>query len=52
MPQKETNEMKVRSLINLGLCFHYLSGVAKSNEKSIANGKSKEFFEKALYLAK
>ena len=52
VPQKETNEMKVRSLINLGLCFHYLSGVAKSNEKSIANGKSKEFFEKALYLAK
>ena len=52
VPQKETNEMKVRSLINLGLSFHHFSNVTKAHEKSVANEKSKEFFEKAMYLAK
>ena len=52
VPQKETNEMKIRSLINLGLCFHHLSDILKPNEKKFANDKSKEFFEKAMFLAK
>ena len=50
--QKEINEMKIRSLINLGLCFHHISNIAKSKEKHAANVNSKEFFQKALYLAK
>lgn len=51
-PQSEINAMKIRSLINLGLCHHHLSGISRSNEKTNAIVKSKEFFQKALYLAK
>ncbi|CAK8672572.1 unnamed protein product [Clavelina lepadiformis] len=49
--KKEIIGMKIRSLLNLGLCFSYLSGISRVEDKNKSSTKSKDYLQKALYLS-